>query len=192
MRPQSSARNRKRAFTLVELLVAAGIMAIVSLIGFEILIRGAQYLRLNQSALDAQRSGLALVSQLHGGLQTASQALISATPEGVVFPSPYDDEGNTEFDPTTNKLLWRRWICYYYDAAARTVTRRETPFTAGLPPAALTFASRPVLNLVGTQISVFTVTPAGKAWNIDVTAGDMNDKSGYGVELHSQVTPRNS
>lgn len=179
--------------------MAAGIMAIVSLIGFEILVRGAQYLRLNQQALDAQRSGLALVSQLHNGLQTASQATIYATPEGVVFPTPYAHDGTTQFDGVTNKLLWQKWICYYYDAAARTVTRRELPIDPpnalpGSPPPALTFASRPVLNLVASQISVFSITPVSTVpplWNIDVTAGDMNDESGYGVELHSQVNPRN-
>jgi len=179
--------------------VAAGIMAIVSLIGFEILVRGAQYLRLHQQALDAQRSGLALVSQLHGGLQTAPHGRILVGAQGVVFPSPYDTDGLTRFDAATNKLLWQKWVCYYYDAAARTVTRRELPIAPpdadpGSTPPLVTFASRPVLNLVATQISVFSVAQASSVpplWNINVTVGDMNDESGYGVELHSQVTPRN-
>jgi len=90
-------------------------------------------------------------------------------------------------------------VRYYYDAGARTVTRRELPITPpnalpGSPPPLAIFAARPVLNLVASQISVFSVTSVSAVpplWQINVTAGDMLDESGYGVELESKVSPRN-
>lgn len=192
-------RSNAKGFTLLEVLISAALMGIVAALGFAILIKGAQYLRVNQSAIDAQKDGLLLLTQLHGDLQTTDQQLLLSTPQGAVFPSPYKDNGTTEFDPVTQKLMWQRWVCYAYDTATLKVTRHEMPIspadaTPGAPPAPAAFLPQAGSKLLASEVSVFrvtqvTVTPP--LWQIDVTVGDMNDSSRYGVELQSKVSPRN-
>jgi hypothetical protein len=198
MRPFFSARNR-RAATLIEVLVSSAIMVMVVAFGFTFLIQGTRYLRLNQRAIDAQKSGLFLVTQLQQELQSTRQTLIAAGPDGVVFPSSFKVDGITERDPMTQQLLWQNWVCYAYDAAAKTVVRRELPIspastTPAGPPPVTAFSVATHQKLMASDISVFQlsqVTASPPLWQLDVTAGNMTDRSGYGVELQSKVSPKN-
>lgn len=196
MRPFSSAPS-KRGVSLIELIVAAFIMGLISIVAFRIMVEGSQYMRINQMAIDAQRSGLAALSQIGSGLQTTRQDLVAVDASGVVFASPFKPDGSVDFDPTDNKLMWRTWVCYYY--AAPELTRREraipTPSSApGATPAPATFAGEPVVKMIGKDFSRFqvqsvSVTPP--LWALDVTVGTMTDPGRYGIELHSEVSPRN-
>ncbi len=199
MRPICSEPNNRRAASLIELVVACTIMAIVAAIAFEILIQGSRYLRINQISIDAQRDGLALTTQLDAGLQATNRNFISTSAAGVVFALPFKADGSTEFDPTSQKLVLQKWICYYYDAASGKVTLRERPIippsdNPGVTPTPDSFALNRVLKLVGSDISRFQFTQTSVTppiWDVDITAGNMTDASSYGVELHTQVTPRN-
>lgn len=194
-----SARSRF-AYTLIETTIVAAVMGIVALLGFEIMIRGAQYLRVNQLAIDAQRSGLILLTQLHGDLQSSQFDLVTSRPDGVVFPLPFKDDGTTEFAPLTQHVLWQRWVYYAYDADGHTVSRMEKRITPpkevpGLAPPSADFAGLPGAHLLAQHISEFTVTQhlplTLHLLDIAATAGDMNDTSGYGVKLALTVSPRN-
>lgn len=178
-------------------MVAAFIMGLISIIAFRIMVEGSQYLRLNQLAIDAQRSGLATMSQLGAGLQNSRQDLIRTDASGVVFASPFKPDGTVAFDVTDNKLEWRKWICYYY--APPVLTRRELDIAApssspGAPPAPSSFGGVPVAKMLGndfTRFDIQLVTATPPLWSIDVTVGTMTDTSRYGIELHSDVSPRN-
>lgn len=195
MRPFFTKHNR--AVSLIELMVAAFIMALISIIAFRIMVEGSQYLRINQRAIDAQRAGLATLSQLGSGLQTTREDLIRVDANGVVYASPFKPDGSVEFDPSDNKLKWRTWVCYYY--ANPELTRREqaigTPSSSpGLPPAPASFAGTPVTRMVGREFTRFQVqllSTAPPLWGLDMTVGTMTDPSRYGIELHSEVSPRN-
>ncbi len=199
MKPASTKRLSIAGISLMELLVATAIMSLIAIIGTKIMVEGSQYLRLNQMAIDAQRSGLALSTQVNNGLQTTKRNLIATDASGVVFASPFKPDGTAEYEVSDNKLKWQKWVCFYYDASAQKVTRREQPIGSpssnpGLAPAPATFASNPALSMVGTEITHFQVaqvTVVPPVFGVNITVGSMTDVSRYGIELHTEVSPRN-
>lgn len=183
--------------TLIELLVATSIMSLIILAAFKILMEGSQYLRINQMALDAQRNGLALLSQIGSGLQSTRKDLIKSDADGVVFASPVTPSGTVDFDPINGELKWQKWVCFYYDS--QKVTRRERALSLpttdpGPPPAPSSFNSVQILKVLGKEISTFNVSQVSAnpaVWAINLTSGSMTDNSRYGLELYSQVGPKN-
>ena len=200
MRHFFSAPNKGRAFTLLETLVATFIMAIVAALGFTIMIQGTQYLRVNQLAIDAQKSGLSLLTQLHSELQSTDQSLLISSADGVIFPSPFKDDGTTEYDPINQKVMWQNWICYQYDLAAQKISRHVLPISpASSAPGACAqtpanFPRSSASHMIADHVGIFSVTQQSVTppiWKMQITAGNMTDTSGYGVQLESQVTLRN-
>lgn len=188
-----------RGASLIEMVIAATVMAIVSVLGFTVMIQGARYLRINEMAVEAQKSGLLLMSQLHSELQSSEQTRFRVDPGGIVFPSPFKADGSTEYDPTTHKVLWQAWICYQYDGDKKTVTRRQlaiTPATSTPPgaPAASAFLPSSADHFIADRVGVFRltqITASPPLWQLDLTMGSMTDSSSYGVELQTKVSPRN-
>lgn len=189
--------NRNRGITLIELLVATAIFSLISVAAFKILVEGGKYVRLNQLAIDAQRSGLFLLSEIGSGLQATKPTLIDVGPEGVILASSNTPDGRAEFDPITGALLWQKWVCYYLDNEE--VTRREILLTIptstpGPPPTFSDFNAIDPVKSLGREITNFQVTQIGASpplWAIDVTVGSMTNAQRYGIELHSEVGPRN-
>lgn len=183
--------------SLAELLIATAIMSLISIAAFRILAEGSQYLHLNQTAIDAQRSGLTILSQLGSGIQSTRQDLIASGPEGLVFASPYKDDGTVEFDAVDRGLVWQKWVCFYREQDR--VSRRELDISLpssspGAPPLPSTFASVPVFKSLAkdvTQFSVSQISASPPLWSLDLTVGDVSDPDYYGIELHSEVGPRN-
>lgn len=181
------------------MVIATAVMAIVAVLGFTVIVHGARYLRLNETAVEAQKSGLLLMSRLHGELQSSDQTHFRTDPTGVVFPSPFKADGSTEYDPTTHKVLWQSWVCYHFDADRHTVTRRQQAILPAIatppgPPAVAAFPASSSDHQIADHVGVFrlsqlTVTPP--LWQLDMTMGSMTDTSSYGVELQTKVSPRN-
>lgn len=183
----------------MELLVGVFVMGLIALGATEVLVKGAQYLRVNQSALDAQRSCLNLLSQIVAGMQTTQATLVVSDANGLCFASPFKPDGSAEFDNTYHRLLWQKWVCFYYDPVAQTVTLKEQPIVPatnapGAPPVPSTLSGAPSIKNIASDISQFTVTQKSASpplWSLDITAGSMTDVSRYGLQLHSEVSPRN-
>lgn len=189
--------KRSRGISLIEMVVATAIVSLISLAAFKILAEGLRYVRTNQLAIDAQRAGLSILSGIGGGLQGSRSDLIDSAPEGLVYASPVKDDGTIEFELSEHKLLWQKWVCYYYDG--REVTLRERTIAPpsmepGAPPSPASFSTEPVRKLLSNEIDSFQVTQASVVpplWSIDLTIGSMDNRRLYGMELHSEVGPRN-
>ncbi len=171
-------------------------MALISVGAFVILAEGSKYLTANQMAVDAQRSGLAILSSLGADLQATKPNLISTSGQGIVLATPFNQDRSVEFDLTNSGIRWQSWVCYYYDG--QDVTRRErpisTPSDPGTPPAPSSFSPAPIAKVLGTNISRFTVTQTSSVpslWSVRLTVGSMADTSTYGIELESETGPRN-
>lgn len=68
------------------------------------------------------------------GALTAADASCS-NPVGIIFLSPRG-AGN-RYDPISQRLIWKTWVCYYYDTAARKIVRKEwalSPLPSTTPP----------------------------------------------------------
>lgn len=189
--------KRNRALSLTELIVATFILSLISVAAFKILAEGLRYVRVNQLAIDSQRAGLSIVSRISLGVQSSRSDLITASPEGVVFASPTKDDGTVEFDIGEQKLLWQNWVCLYY--ADEKVTLRKMAISPpslepGAPPVPSSFAGEDVEKLLGDDITRFEIVQTSTApplWTIDLTLGSMTNDKLYGMELHSEVGPRN-
>jgi hypothetical protein len=195
MRAAFSKRNR--AVSLIELVVASFIVSLISVAAFKILAEGLRYVRINQLAIDAQRSGLAIASLASQGIQSSRSDLIDSSPDGLVFASPTKDDGTVEFDIAEQELLWQDWVCLYY--ADGQVTLRKIPISPpslepGPPPVPSSFAGEDVRKLLGTDVSEFSVVQVSTVpplWSVDLTIGSMTNESLYGMELRSEVGSRN-
>ena len=199
--------------TLVEVMVASVILLMIAGASYLILINGMQLYRAYQDAIDAQQSGMNTLRQVGDLMKASSGALINTDPaDGVEFANPYKNDGRMGFDtvvgsPTEGKLLWQKYTCIYRDPVTKNVLRKDSPITpaktvvpnplTAMPPRDL--ASFIALNvpkrILGTGVNLFRVYPdplgAGNTYIIEIEVGDMNDTGRYGLQLKSQVTPRN-
>jgi prepilin-type N-terminal cleavage/methylation domain-containing protein len=114
------AARRCRGTTLIELMVAIGIMSIIVTGAFLVMNEGLQLFRTNKRAADAQVSVLQVLTRVTTEAVNAKAELVrnypssGTEPAGIVFASPLDDAGNVKIDDETAELYWMKWICYYF------------------------------------------------------------------------------
>lgn len=116
----------RRGLSLAELLVALGIMSIVTIGAFMIISEGLHLFRANQAASDAQDSTLKALGRLTTELTNSKHELTRWYPNptggipasvrsGIVFASPLTSDGTAQFHPVTGKIFWQKLICYYLE-----------------------------------------------------------------------------
>jgi len=125
---------------LVEVVVAAGIMLLVTFAASGMLSAGLAYQSSQLGQADVQRAITNALSPLCDELSEADPACVavSSSPSGVVFASPRDGLGRFSYD-SGGALLWRGYVCYYLDTVGDVpvLVRKWTPLTVSVndPPA---------------------------------------------------------
>jgi prepilin-type N-terminal cleavage/methylation domain-containing protein len=119
---RASPRAKPRAMSLIELIVSIGIISIVVMGAAQVFQEGLQLFRTNQGANDAQASAIKTLSVLNAEMVNAHPDLVEVhdqtaptDPAGVIFASPLNSDGNAQFNSTTGKVYWQKYVCYYYD-----------------------------------------------------------------------------
>ncbi|MGE0493784.1 MAG: PilW family protein [Vulcanimicrobiota bacterium] len=118
---------KRRGISLLEVMVASFVMSIVVYGAYQIFREGAQYFRTNQRAVDAQNSALIFLNKMTLEAVSAREDLIesyAAPYPGLVFASPVGQDGKIHYG-ADSRIIWKRFICYYYDATERKVYRKE-------------------------------------------------------------------
>jgi hypothetical protein len=183
---RASVGKKTSGSTLIELLISASLMLIIFGAMTEIIIKGMSYLRSTQGALDAERSGLALLTSIERELEHTKDKLVEypfsfspppAVPGtivvkepgvyGVVFMDPYSNQNFAPLNLTTTlqtqidgTLLWQRYVAYYLNPINHTVYRCECPYNAYSAASGLTAPP----NANGSFVPFPGIPPLNLTW----------------------------
>ena len=122
---------RRRGFSLIEMMVALGIMSIVMIGAFEIFTEGMAFFRVSQAAANAQTSvtkSLGLIaSEISNAAPLVTKEYPAAGPNlpGIVFATPLQEGGSVRYDPVNGDVFWQRYICFYFEADPTGGTNRK-------------------------------------------------------------------
>jgi hypothetical protein len=201
--------------TLAELLVASFVMTIVLFGSYEVLRSGMSYFRSNQAAIDAQRGGLVLLSQLTSELENSCPNLIdlnAVSLYGIVFAGPLSPTTGVMSVDASGALYYQDYIAYYLQGT--NIYRKADlidPENVNPPaPEALTapvgaWGTGKVIaywpyspsspRLVAANIQQFFCQNVGGSQSVTATiyAGDNNlaNLEGYWVKIQTSIYPRN-
>ena len=161
-------RRRTEGHTLVEVLVAAGIMLLVLLCTCHMLVSSLSFYAVERTATELQQGALGPLARLSRELAEADPyaVRVDTSPAGIVFASPRDSQGRFTFDASTN-LMWQRYICYYVTTVngSQALVRKEMALSAPRntpPPLVYSTSSFQSLNAplvaVGWNVVAFSVS----------------------------------
>jgi hypothetical protein len=142
-------RGQKRGTTLAELAVASFLLAILLTLTHLALIEGVKKQQALREEIELQQDALAIMARLsretaEGHSPTfwpdravgAPLTMPGGEPTGFVFLSPRDADGHITLDATTNRPIWQKRVCYYFDPTTQKVFRAEEPLAtpSSTPP----------------------------------------------------------
>lgn len=124
--------TKERGATLTELIVAIGLMGIISVLVSVMMQNGSKYLRNTRIQLELQRGALIALNWMSKDVAEGSPVAFHVeewgsdptppivpptcvNPPGVVFASPRDAGGQVSYSGTN--IEWNSLICYYVDLA---------------------------------------------------------------------------
>ena len=135
--------RRKLGMSLIELMVALGILSIIATGMFQVFQEGLRLFRTNQAATDAQSAAIKTLAKMNTELINANPDLVEvySAPSGVVFASPLIENGNAQFHPVTGAVYWQKYVCYFHvpdlsDPIKGKLYRSEAPISdeVGIEP----------------------------------------------------------
>ncbi|MBI3927886.1 MAG: hypothetical protein HY319_20260 [Armatimonadetes bacterium] len=203
--PTEPAARSRRGVTLLELLIASGLVLLVALSVLALFEAGVRYVRESEARLDIQRDALVAMALVTQELSESNPVAFRTDPDppGVVFGSPRNLEGTLIVD-SSGKLIWQKFICYYLEdsGAERRLIRKERMLDptvrvsfppapgAGLSTADFLVLPIPARTIAG-GIESFAVTPSTQV-DIELTAARRDWKGrDFRVRLQSSVLMRN-
>lgn len=121
--------SRKRAFTLVELLISSAILLLMLGASYEALVLAAKYHQKLEDSSKIQQETMTVLSRLERSISAASaESLeVAADNASVRFISARDDGEFFDLDATTGKPKWHRWVGFYLDGT--TLVWKEAPIS---------------------------------------------------------------
>ncbi len=112
--------NRRRAFTLVELMISSVILLLMLGASYQALVLARQYhLKLSDSS-QIQQETMSVLSRLERNIACASAQSLEVSPDktAIRFVSARNDGDFFDLDPTTGSPRWHRWVGFYLDGTS--------------------------------------------------------------------------
>jgi hypothetical protein len=112
-------------------------------------VRGQRYAAETETYSSVQRSANTLLRKMTDDIYRSSVEQIEVGTNRVIFLSfgPTDDnEPELELEPTTGKIVWKKWVGYYHDVGQETVFRGELPLDSTISD--LSTAASPAVDLL--------------------------------------------
>lgn len=164
-------RSKRSGFTLIEAAIVLALTAALLALLAMYFVRGQRYAADTETYATVQRQSSIVLRKLTSDLATGAYQHLDTSPDGdaVWFLSSgptAEGQPYVEFREENGKIFWKKWVCYYFDAASGTVMRAEQPLASPdsellAPPSPAadveTFRTSPAVarQPVGRQISRF-------------------------------------
>lgn len=206
MKPIFTALTKRRAASLVELLICCGLMSIIMVAVTLVLTRGMRFYRINTEMQEAQRQAMLMLLTIAADIQNTRSSLLYFNSSGVSFADPYNDSNIFEFDNLNNLLYWHAYRTYYITGREFRYIRQNFPKTTSPSPPNL--ATPPVTpqsyagvtnsKLLLNDVSAFNVTKRLKSgaelqdlYIVNVEVGRKGDQDWFWLALTTATSPRN-
>ena len=203
-------KRRERGISLIELIVASGIVILLMVEVWGLVRAGGRFYLRARGQTDIQRNSLLALRWITKDLSegsaisfreyttdgTGGQAS-NVTRAGIVFGSPTDDAGRVHYDET-GRLQWSSVIGYYIEPSDRALYRQKLPLAApqNFPPIINNdshstdhLAARPAPRLVARNILSIETTQGPS--DISVKLHTRDQEIGYGITVQTRLEMKN-
>lgn len=122
--------RRDSGFTVVEVaLVMTLTLTLLSLMGFY-MVRARRFAAETETYSSVQSSANTLLRRMTDELYRSSSKQVVIEPGGLIFLSfgPLSDEEpgpELQLDPETGKIVWKKWVGFYFDESSERIFRGE-------------------------------------------------------------------
>jgi prepilin-type N-terminal cleavage/methylation domain-containing protein len=173
----------KRGFSIIETVLVMSILSTLLMLVAFFFVRARHFTSDAETYSRVQRQANLSLRRITDDLTSASKTWHQYFGTSVVFLSTEPNNATDprlEFDSATGKVLWKKWVCYYYDASQRSIIRSEIPLQT--PVSDLTTKPLPNVDLVDFEsapaqkrrqiardVKLFDVTGTGDSFIISVT-----------------------
>ncbi len=157
-------RGRLRGASLAELLIASTLFLMLSVALFQVMHTGSAFMRRSEASLDMQKELLLALTWIHKDMSESAARVFRKDPQGIVFASPRDLDGQLQLD-SVGRITWQRIVAYYVDdvAGVPCLIRKERALTAT--------SSDPILPPVTDMISDGSLHPRVLARSVQAFEG---------------------
>lgn len=166
--------RRRGGFSLLEMVVAMALLAIVLDILYQLLVPGLRVWMNGSARAELQQSGVVATNWLAQEFTTSTgdsvviEHLQYTDPSGqtrscdtLSFYSPFDDSHQVQYQPPLGTLLWQKRVIYYMDTAKHLLCRQEQPLTP-----ATTDPTNPPVPVVGSPAVFSTRILTRNVWSL--------------------------
>ena len=161
--------RRPPGFTLIEAAIVFALMAALMTLVSMYFVRGQRYQADTETYATVQKNSSVVLRKVTSDLYTGTvkEMQVSPAEDAVWFLSSRPngpDQPFLQFDAKTGKIVWRKWVCYYYDSVGKALVRAEVPLDP--PDSELLMPPTPAVSLAFFQTSPsVTKQPVGRRVN---------------------------
>lgn len=177
-----------RGVTLLEAVIVFSLMAGLMTLVTMFFVRGQRYTIATETYATVQRQATAVLGRITDEMYKGArrQMVVGTDNRDVVFLSfsPVDPAGPEEpavqFESTTGRLVWKKWVAFTYDESSKEVRRVEVPLASPVTDLAVPVVPEPDLPAlrtsstarpIGRDVSRFEVYPSAGGVSVSVTVG---------------------
>ena len=138
----------RRGMSMIEVIVAGTMTLSLLILTYTILSQGIHYARETEANASAQQESHKAMRQIVRELTNSVKEHSDPGGSYITFLSaePLTGQGTgPSFDPSTGRLVWKKWVCFWHDASAKTLVRAEIALTPAISD--LTSVPSPVVPL---------------------------------------------
>ncbi len=112
-------RHHCRALSIPDILIGMLLFGLVTTATAFIMREGIRFYNTNTAALEVQQQTVRAMDQLGTELAEASISSFNVyrNPDGIIFSSTRNEDGETTQDPDTGEMQWHKYVCYYVEDA---------------------------------------------------------------------------
>lgn len=177
----------RRAFSLMELMLGMSVLSAFLVMTYFTLAQGIRYVKETDSYAYPQKEGAVLVRKLSEELSNSHERWVipglgSGSIRFLSAESPETQASTLEFNASSGRIVWKKWVAYVWNPTQQRVTRYEMPLSPttsdltnepdpGILPDE--FPTQPNLRsrVVGRNIVDFRILPSGTSQHtLTVTA----------------------